>query len=79
MEYTTCLKLESTTSVKFTLGKSYKMTLYFADTETASIKVDGVKKTADTSTYTEVLAAGAHELTKADTRNLFFIKLEPQE
>lgn len=79
VEYTTCLKLESTTSVKFTLGKSYKMTLYFADTETASIKVDGVKKTADTSTYTEVLAAGAHELTKADTRNLFFIKLEPQE
>lgn len=77
--YTTCLKLESSTSIKFTLTASYKMTLYFADSETGSIKVDGTKKTSTTSTYTETLGAGAHELTKADTRNLFYIKLEPTE
>ncbi len=75
--YTTCLKMESATSIKFTLSVSMKMTLYFSDTETASIKVDNVKKTSSTSTYTETLAEGAHELTKADSRNLFAIKLEP--
>ncbi len=77
--YTTCLKLESSTSIKFTLTKSMVMTLYFGDTETASIKVDGTKRTSSTSTYTETLAEGAHELTKADSRNLFGIKLEPKE
>ena len=75
--YTTCLKMESATSIKFTLSVSMKMTLYFSDTETASIKVDNVKKTSSTSTYTETLAEGAHELTKTDSRNLFAIKLEP--
>ena len=79
VEYTVCLKIETATSIKFTLPKSYEMTLYFGDTETASIKVDGVKKTSTTSTYTEVLATGSHELTKADSRNLFFIKLVPKE
>ena len=77
--YDTCLKMESATSVKFTIDKTMLMTLYFADTETASIKVDGVKRTSTTSTYSETLDPGAHELTKADSRNLFGIKLEPVE
>ena len=78
-EYTECLKMESATSIKFTLTKSMVMTLYFASTETASIKVDGVKKTSSTNTYTQNLEAGEHELTKADSRNLFGVKLEPIE
>lgn len=77
--YKWCLKMESSTSIKFTLTASYKMTLYFADSETGNIKVDGVKKTSETSIYTETLGAGAHELTKGDSRNLFYIKLEPVE
>lgn len=79
VEYTICLKMESATSIKFTLPATYTMTLYFEENEKASVKVDGVKKTSDTSTYTQVLEAGAHELTKADSRNLFYIKLVPQE
>lgn len=75
--YSECLKMESATSIKFTLAASYKMTLYFASTETGSIKVDGVKKTSSTNTIEDTLGVGAHELTKADSRNLFFIKLEP--
>lgn len=55
------------------------MTLYFASSETGNIKIDGTKKTSTTSTLTETLAAGTHELTKADSRNLFYIKLEPTE
>ena len=77
--YSECLKLESSTSIKFTLPSTYKMTLYFASTETGSIKVDGNKKTSTTNTIEETLSAGEHELVKADSRNLFFIKLEPIE
>ena len=75
--YTVCLKMEKATSVKFTLTKPMIMTLYFGNTETASIIVDGTKKTSTTSVYTQQLGEGAHELTKADSRNLFGIKLEP--
>ena len=75
--YNTCVKMESTTSITFTLAESMKATFYFADAETASLKIDGEKKTATVSYYTETLSAGAHELTKADSRNLFGIKIEP--
>ena len=74
---TTCLKLESSTSVKFSIGQKMTMTLYFADTETANIKINGTKVTGPDSTYSETLEAGDYELTKADTRNLFAIKLVP--
>jgi pectate lyase len=77
--YSECLKMEKDTSIKFTLPSTYKMTLYFASTETGSIKVDGNKKTSTTNTIEETLSAGEHELVKADSRNLFFIKLEPIE
>ena len=77
--YDTCLKMESSTNITFTLAKTMLMTLYFGDQETASIKVDGVKKTSDSSTYSQTLDEGQHVLTKADSRNLFGIKLEPVE
>ena len=74
---TTCLKMETATSIRFTLTQAMKMTLYFADTEVASIKIDGVKIQGTSSTYTTTLEAGAHELTKDKSVNLFAIKLEP--
>ena len=77
--YSTCLKLESSTSVTLTIDKPMVMTLYFATNETANIKVDGTKVTDTTNVYTQTLEAGTHVLTKADTRNLFGIKLEPVE
>ncbi len=76
-QYNTCLKMEKETSIKFVTDKPMLLTLYFGDTETASIKINGVKKTSSTSTYSEQLAPGNYELTKADTRNLFGIKLQP--
>ena len=77
--YNTCLKMESSTSIKFTIDKPMQLTLYFADTEKASIKINGTKKASDTSTYSETLAADSYELTKADKGNLFGIKLQPVE
>ena len=83
--YSTCIKLETATSIKFTTSVKMKMTLYFGSGDTkCTIKIDGQKAkdygaTIDTTakTLTAVLEAGEHELTKQDSGNLFFIKLEP--
>ncbi len=77
--YNTCLKIESSTSIKFTLAASYKMTLYFGEGETASIKINGTKISASGSVYLQTLTAGAYELTKDKSVNLFYLKLEPVE
>jgi hypothetical protein len=77
VEYTTCLKMESATSIQFVLTDKRKMTLYFADTETASIKINGTEITGSASTYSQVLEPGSYELTKDKSVNLFYIKLEP--
>lgn len=75
-EYTVCLKMESSTSVKFTLEADNTIYLHFGDTESAAtIKIDGVKATATNAVITKELAAGAHELTKDGTYNLFYINM----
>ncbi len=73
--YTKCLKMETTTSIKFTTSKKMKMTLVFADSETGNIKINNVKKTSSTNTLIEEIE-GSVEIKKADTRNLFLIVLE---
>ncbi len=75
--YTTCLKMESSTSIKFTIEKAMKLTLVFASTETGKrVKVDGTNYTTDSNAVVTVdLAAGTHEITKGDSINLFFIGL----
>lgn len=76
--YNTCLKMESTTNISFTTTKPMKLTLVFADTETASFKLDGKKTVGTSSTYTfDSLPAGEHTITKQDIRNLFLIVMEP--
>ena len=75
--YTTCVKMESSTSIKLTLDKKVSATFYFADAETASMKIAGTKIKATGSTYTTTLEAGTHEITKDKSVNLFGIKLVP--
>ena len=75
--YTECLKMESSTSVKFKTAVKMTMTLYFASTETASIKVDGNAYQGTGSSYTLDIEAGQHELTKNKSVNLFYIDLIP--
>ncbi len=77
--YEYCLKLESSTKINFTTEEDMTLTLVFESKETPSIKIDGDKKTSSGSNvYTYDLSAGSHELTKADTRNLFYINLSPK-
>lgn len=74
--YATCLKMESSTSITFTTTVPMRLTLVFGDTETASFKLDGTKHTGTASTYVvESLAPGQHQITKADSRNLFLLVL----
>jgi hypothetical protein len=76
--YTECLKMESATSVKFTTTQAATLKVVFASTETVSIKLDGTRlSNGDLSSESNVLLtnieAGAHELTKGDSRNVFYI------
>jgi pectate lyase len=72
--YTECLKMESATSIKFTTTATATLKVVFASTETVSIKIDGKKTTdATTNVLETTLEAGEHELTKADSRNVFYI------
>ena len=75
--YTTCVKMESSTSIKLVLDKKVTATFYFADSETASMKIAGTKIKATGSSYTTTLEAGTHEITKDKSVNLFAIKLVP--
>jgi hypothetical protein len=75
--YTWCLKIESATTVDFKLTDKRNMTLYFGDTETASLKINGNKITGSGSIYSQVMEPGSYTLTKDKSVNLFYIKLEP--
>lgn len=78
--YTDCLKIESKTSVSFTITEPMTLTLVFAEGTVPNIKIDGTKVSAESGNIiTCELEAGTHEITKADTYNLFYINLTPKE
>lgn len=71
----TCLKMESSTNIAFTLGSSATLTLYFLSDFTGAVKVDGTKYTATAGVVTVTLAAGAHTITKGDAAYLYYISI----
>ena len=75
--YSTCLKMESSTSVTFTTTSQMTLTLVFGSTETGKkVLVDGNQYTTDSNgTVTVALAAGSHSITKKDSINLFYVSL----
>lgn len=77
--YTTCLKMESKTSITCHLTQAVKATFIFGPTESATLKIDGEKVAGTDNTITATLAAGDHTFTKANQCNLFLIVLEPEE
>ena len=72
--YKVCLKMESSTSVKFTTTTAFTLYLGF-DKEAPNIKIDDTKVSGSNKVITYELAAGSHELTKADSHNLYYINL----
>ncbi|MBQ8593424.1 MAG: pectate lyase [Bacteroidaceae bacterium] len=76
--YTDCLKIESSTSIRFTITTKMTLTLVFAEGSVPNIKVDGEKLTVQNShIITCQLEAGTHEIKKAGSYNLFYINLTP--
>lgn len=74
--YTYCLKMESATSVKFTIEESMTLTLVFAEGSIPDVKIDGVKVSATSGNIiTYKLDAGSHELNKEGSYNLYYINL----
>ena len=74
---TQCLKMESSTTISFTLSQPGTLTLVFHSNETGKkVKIDGTNKlTSSDGTLTITLAAGTHEITKGDTANLFYMTI----
>ena len=76
---TRCLKMESSTSITFTLSTSGTMRLVFLESFTGAVKVDDTKYTATAGIATVDLAAGSHTITKADVSFLFLIVIDLDE
>ncbi len=74
---TQCLKMESSTSIKFTAPSDGKLILVFGGSTSASgkgVKVNGTKVTCNSNSIAEIdIKAGEVEITKADSINLFLI------
>jgi pectate lyase len=72
---TQCLKMESSTSIKFS-GAGNLTLVFGGDTAYSgkSVKVDGTKYTVPASGIVEVtLSSGSHEITKGDSINLYYM------
>jgi pectate lyase len=76
---TRCLKMETKTTIDFTLSKKATVTLVFNADFAKTVVVDGVKVTANAGIATVELAAGAHTITKGDSGNLFLIVVDVDE
>ena len=77
--YTDCLKIESATSISFTITEPMTLTLVL-DKSGKKINIDGEKYTTDSEGIVTVeLPAGSHVITKGDTMNLYFISLQSIE
>ena len=70
---TQCLKMESSTSIKFTAPFAGKLTLVFGESG-KNVKINGKKNASDSNCIVTVdVAAGSVEITKGDTMNLFYM------
>ncbi len=76
LSLTQCLKIESSTSITFTLTESRTLILVLDSDGAFNIKVDGTQYTSDSNIITVELEAGSHTITKADSTNLYYIVLE---
>ncbi len=75
MTLTQCLKMETATSITFTAPSAGTLTLVFNPANSKhNCKVDGTKLDSDANGVVTVdVAAGAHEITKRDNSNLYYM------
>jgi ribosomal protein L6P/L9E len=74
-KYTTCVKMESSTSVKVTVSGTQTVKFYF-DGASKSFKVNGSSKTTSSSgTWSGTFTSGTMTITKGDSMNLYAIEI----
>lgn len=75
--YTTCLKLESATSIEFNTSVPGKLTIILG-TNTANFKLNGTKTAVNVdNAYMNAIDAGSYTITKADSNNIYYVAFEP--
>lgn len=73
---TDCLKIESSTSIKFKIENTSKLTLVFNSGYNKKIKINGNEYSAKNGILEVNLQSGEYTITKGDTGNLYYIGLE---
>ncbi len=79
VSYTQALKMETSTSITFTLEKEMNITILADGADNKAIKIDGNKYAVSSNLITTKLAAGAHTITKGDSFNIYLISLSEVE
>ena len=74
--YSTCIKMESSTSLVLTADQAYTMTLVFNDAS-VDVKIDGTTYSTTNFVYSTDISAGTVTITKSDAAYLFAIILTP--
>lgn len=75
-EFSRCLKMESSTSVDFTLAVPATVSLYFNADFEKNVKVNGISYTASAGVVSIRLEAGDYTITKGDAANLYWIVVD---
>ncbi|WP_194765969.1 T9SS type A sorting domain-containing protein [Tamlana sp. I1] len=73
---TQCLKMESATSITFNTSAVATLTLVFNEGETRRVKINGTTYNAVNGVLEIELTAGAQEITKGDSMNLYYMSVE---
>ncbi|MDB5268689.1 MAG: hypothetical protein JWP58_1729 [Hymenobacter sp.] len=73
LNLTQCLKLESSTNVAFTTTAAATLTLVFNDAFSGAVKIDNVNQTVTSGRLSLPLTAGAHQITKGVTANIYYM------
>ncbi len=73
---TTCLKMESSTSVTFTTTEESTLTIVFNDDFSDAIIIDGDSYNATDGIFTISIASGSHEITKGSVSNIYYISVD---
>ncbi|MBF9221973.1 pectate lyase family protein [Hymenobacter ruricola] len=73
LNLTQCLKLESATLISFTTTATATLTLVFNTGFSGTVKIDNVNQTVSGGLFTMSLPAGAHQIAKGTTANLYYM------
>jgi pectate lyase len=73
LNLTQCLKLESSTNVAFTTTAPATLSLVFNDAFSGAVKIDNVNQNVVAGRLTLPLTAGAHQITKGVTANIYYM------